>query len=239
MSTEANAVASAPQTISGRLVYLRDNGQEWGRERFSMTRHAGGRTYRAVTEFDDRKVLRDTNWSLSNDWLPQEGFGREIVDGVKQAHSWYRVAGAVVECEAYTLQLGRVSQTLVAPTPVRHLGLHSILADVLVAAARGFTDAGIERAVCCVTNSTADYGIGGYLACAVAPLVTYVGSESLRVRAGAFAAERFLVRWSDQVPKYSSFWVTRDHCLPLRLIGASGPVSYELCQLESGSGTLP
>jgi hypothetical protein len=217
-----------PRTTVGRLVYLRESGEEWGRELISVTQHGAGRTYRAVCEFDDRQVLRDANWLMSNSGAPLEGFCREIVAGVMQAHSWYRISGAVVECETFTREAGRVSQTLVAPSPVQHLGVHCLLSDVMVSAARGFTDAGVERAVSCITNSVGAYGVGGYLAYAVTPLVTYLGSETITVPAGTMAAEHFKVRWSDQVPKYSDFWVTRDHCLPLRLIGAWDPVVYEL-----------
>ena len=52
--------------------------------------------------------------------------------------------------------------------------------------------------------------------------------------AGEFDALHFRVRWSDQVPKYSDFWVHREFFVPLRLLGASGEVSYELAELATG-----
>ena len=88
-----------------------------------------------------------------------------------------------------------------------------------------------EFPVRCVTQSTADYGLGGYGIHLVPPLVTYVGREAVDVAAGTFQGLHFRVRWSDQVPKYSDFWVSDDF-VPLRLLGASGDVSYELFELD-------
>ncbi len=120
---------------------------------------------------------------------------------------------------------------LVAPGPVEHLGLHNVVADCLVGACRGATSPGEEFPVRCVTQSTADYGLGGYGIHLVPPLVTYVGREAVDVAAGTFQGLHFRVRWSDQVPKYSDFWVSDDF-VPLRLLGASGDVSYELFELD-------
>jgi hypothetical protein len=220
------------QTIRGHIVYLKEGGREWGREAFCLTAHACGRSVQSAMELDDFKVFREANWSLSAQWQPRDGFLRETVDGSTVAHNWYRVDGSVVECEGFTRQLGRISQRLDAGSPIGHLGLHTIVADCMVAAVRGVQDPGVEKKVTCVTSSVADYGLGGYAAYAVAPLVTYLGCESIEVRAGRFEAEHFMVRWSDFVPAYSHFWVLREHFLPLRLKGASGPVSYELAAID-------
>ncbi len=223
-----------PRTIKGRVVHLREGGEEWGREHFSMSVWDKGRVLRAATEFDDRKVLRDANWSVGADWSPREAFTREIIDGELVSHCWFRVDGDAVDCETFTAQMGRVSQRLDCGKRVDYLGLHVILADVMVATARGCTDVGVEKSITCVTNSLADYGMGGYYAQSVSPLVTYIGPEDITVRAGTYEGEHFRVRWSDLVPHYSDFWVLKEHFLPLRLRGAFGPVSYELAELDLG-----
>ena len=165
------------------------------------------------------------------DWLPLEGFVRDVVHGRTQMHGCFLVAGNEVRCEAWTAQSGHLSRQLVAPGPVEHLGLHNVVADCLVGACRGATSPGEEFPVRCVTQSTADYGLGGYGIHLVPPLVTYVGREAVDVAAGTFQGLHFRVRWSDQVPKYSDFWVSDDF-VPLRLLGASGDVSYELFELD-------
>lgn len=225
-------MASNVRTLIGDLIYLRDEGGSWGREHFSMSVWNGGRAMRSVTEFDDRKVLRDACWSVGPNWEAREGYTREVIDGRFVAESWISVDGDTVECQARTDQLGRVSQRLSVGRTTDYLGLHTILADCLVAAPRGCSEAGAEKPIVCVTNSVADYGMGGYCAQAVTPLVTYVGRETVEVQAGRLEGEHFRVRWSDYVPAYSNFWVTPGDFIPLRLRGASGPVSYELARLE-------
>jgi hypothetical protein len=227
-------MSTFPKTISGKIVHLKDGDVQWGRENFSMSVWDTGRVMRAATEFDDRKVLRDANWSVGPDWSPREAFTREIIAGELTAHCWFRVDGESVECEAYSRAMGRMSQRLVPGKRIDYLGLHTILADVLVAAARGCTDQGGEQSITCVTNSVADYGMGGYYAQCVSPLVTYVGPEEVSVRAGTFMGEHFRVRWSDLTPHYSDFWVTQGDFIPLRLLGAFGPVSYELSEIDFG-----
>jgi hypothetical protein len=223
-----------PKTMSGHIVHLRDGGEPWGRERFSMSVWDKGRVMRAVTEFDDRQVMREASWSVGPDWSAREAFTREVIGGEFIAQCWFRVDGNVVECEAYSQAMGRVSQRLEVGRRVDYLGLHTILADVLVAAARGCSEAGAEWPITCVTNSVGVYGVGGYYAQAAAPRVTYVGPEDIEVRAGQFRGEHFRVRWSDLTPHYSDFWVTQGDFLPLRLLGAFGPVSYELVALDLG-----
>jgi hypothetical protein len=223
-----------PKTLSGHVVHLKKGGEQWGRERFSMSVWDRGRVMRAVTEFDDRQVMREASWSVGPDWSAREAFTREIIAGEFVAQCWFRVDGTAVECEAFSQAMGRVSQRLEVGRPVDYLGLHTILADVLVAAARGCTEPGMEKPITCVTNSVGDYGVGGYYAQAVSPLVTYVGPEDITVRAGHFLGEHFRVRWSDLTPHYSDFWVTQGDFLPLRLLGAFGPVSYELAGIDRG-----
>lgn len=224
------------RTLTGSIDCLRDDGPEWGREHFSMTDWGGGRSMRSVTEFDDRKVLREASWSVAADWSPRDSFTREVIDGAFKASSWFRVDGEHVDCEAETAVMGRMSQRLAVGRPVGFLGLHTILADCSVAAPRGCTEPGVEEPIVCVTNSVGDYGVGGYYAQAVTPLVTYVGTEAVEVRAGRFDGEHFRVRWSDITPAYADFWVTQGDFLPLRLRGAFGPVSYELAGLTVREG---
>ncbi|MFO1426379.1 MAG: hypothetical protein U1F11_05290 [Steroidobacteraceae bacterium] len=225
---------SAARVVRGRIACLDRERRVWGRERFDISIDAQRRVLRTVTEFHDRGVQRDANWTLSPQGLPLEGFIRDIVRDRTEMFGWFRVAGREVSCEAWVAATGRLSRSIEAPGPIEHLGLHSIVADCLVGAHRGPTAPGVERAVRCVTQSTADYGLGGYGIHLVPPLVTYVGREPVSVEAGRFAAEHFRVRWSDQVPKYSDFWVREDF-VPLRLLGASGDVSYELFEIEDAS----
>lgn len=219
------------RTITGRLVFLKDGGGEWGRENFSVTEHEVLRTYRSCMEMDDYDIFRETNWSMTREGLPLEGFSRETVDGETTAHSWYRLTDGLAEVESWSKEGGRKSHRLPVTGRITHLGLHALMNDCMVSAARGCTDAGVEKPALCLTNSSDGYGRGADSPSIVEPLVTYLGSEPVTVRAGTFEGEHFQVRWSDDVPTYSHFWVLKDCFIPLRLYGASGPVSYELSDL--------
>lgn len=218
--------------ISGTIAYLDEARQAWGRETFSVSIHGQGRTVRAVSELDDAGILRDTNWALDTQWRPREGFVRVSIGGHTAGHSWFRIDGSTVECEAVTRELGRVSQRLDAGGPVDFLGFHALCGDTLVSAARGLGASGVERKLTCVTNSLAGYGEKGLIAMTAHPLVTYLGPERIKVLAGEFDAQHFAVRWSEVVPTLSHFWVHGADFIPLRLQGASDPVVYELQTLE-------
>ncbi|PNU03352.1 hypothetical protein [Novosphingobium guangzhouense] len=223
-----------PKHLSGRVVHLKEGDEEWGREAFTMSVWDKGRLMNATIEFDDRKVLRNATWSVDGAWNPIEAQTREFVDGDLKAHCWFRIDGTAVEAEIFSQEAGRFSQRLEAGKRIDYLGMHTILADVLVAAACGTADPGVEKPVTCVTNSTSEWGMGHYRAHCVTPLVTYIAREEITVRAGAFEAEHFKVRWSEFVPEYADFWVTPGDYLPLRLQGSFGPVRYELAQIDLG-----
>jgi hypothetical protein len=218
--------------VTGRIVFLDAQGREWGGERFDVGTHGEERLFSAVSEFRDRGLRRDTQWVVARDGTPREGFVRDRLQGRTVMQSCIRIAGNVAESSLWAEEGGWQQQRVESPRPVAHLGLHSLLADVQVALKRGPTDAGVERPVVCVTASMADYGLGGYGLHVVPPLVTFVGPARVAVRAGGFDAEHYRVRWSDQVPKYSDFWVTPGSFVPLRLLGASGDVSYELEEIS-------
>ncbi len=223
---------SHAKTITGRLAYLRPDGPEWGQERLSVTQHAHGRTYRSCMEMDGYDIHREANWSMTLDGKPLEGFSRETEHGVTVAHNWYRIDGEAAEFESFSVEKGRRSSRISARLPIGHLGLHVILSDCMVSAGRGLSDVGIEKPVICLANSLDGYGRGATEAFFVEPLVTYHGTERIEVRAGIFDGEHFAVRWSDAVPKTSHFWVLKDWFIPLRLEGASDPVTYELAELD-------
>lgn len=221
-------------TLSGRIAYFAEGGRVWGQERFSMSIHRYGRTVRALCELDDVGLLRDTSWSLDASWKPQEGFFRTLAYGVTTAHAWYRINGSAVDYEGYTAQLGRVSQRLVAERAVDFLGFHPLVGDGLITAVCQAMAVGDQKTITCVTNSLSGYGEEGLLAYLVAPQVTYLGRERVRVSAGQFDAEHFTIRWSDTVPSPARFWVLPEHFLLLRSDGALAGTSYELVELDAG-----
>lgn len=199
----------------GRILYLELDGREWGRETFSATLHDHGRTLRAVCEMDDARLHRDVNWSVGHDWRPRDGFVRVMRDGLTIGSVWYGIDGPNAECEGITQEHGRVSRRVGAPGPILFLGTHPLTGDSSIAAVRGKSDPGKEVPILSAVNSLAPLGDEGLDLMLLEPLVTYVGPEALTVAAGTFQAERYAIRWSDQVPAVTNFWVSGPDYLPL------------------------
>lgn len=200
---------------SGRILYLDLDGREWGRETFTATLHDHGRTLRAMCEMDEARLHRDVNWSVGNDWRPRDGFVRVMRDGITIGTVWYGIDGSTAECEGITQDHGRVSRRLTAPKPILFLGTHPLMGDSSIAAVRGKSDPGKEVAITSAVNSLAPLGDEGLDLLLLEPLVTYIGPEALTVRAGTFEAEHYAIRWSEQVPAVTNFWVSGRDYLPL------------------------
>lgn len=217
---------------SGRIAYLDAQGREWGRETFSATVHDHGRTLRALCEMDSARLHREVTWSLDTDWTPRDGFARTLRDGMTIGTCWYWIEDAAVECEGITEAHGRVSRHLTADTPIRFLGTHPLVGDCAIAAIRGTDAPGQERAISSAVNSLAPLGDAGLDVQILAPLVGYVGPERITVAAGTFAAERYTIRWSAQMPHVTDFWVDPVDCLPLLTIVPETGQRFELVTLD-------
>jgi hypothetical protein len=217
---------------SGKIAYIDKSGQEWGRERFSGAVHAHGRTLRALCEMDEARLLREACWSVGTDWLPREGFVRNMRDGATIGSCWYRITGDVAECEGFTADHGRISRWLRAEQPIGHLGMHPLAGDAITAMVRGTDAPGVERVITCAANSLAHLGDEGLDLRQVAPVVAFVGPERITVGAGTFDALRYSIRWSDQVPHHTDFWIEPEDCLPLLAVLPGIGERYELVELD-------
>lgn len=215
---------------SGRIAYLDTAGREWGRERFSATVHAHGRTLRALCEMDEAQLFRDVNWSVGPDWTPLEGFVRNSRDGRTIGSCWYRVDGTAAECEGVTETHGRVTRRLTSDSPIRFLGMHPLVGDCSIAAARGLSEPGRELPIRSAVNSLAMLGDEGLDVQLLDPLVAYIGPERITVTAGAFDAQHFTIRWSERVPDVTDFWVDGDDWLPL--LSTIADMRFEMTELE-------
>jgi hypothetical protein len=181
---------------------------------------------------DDVRLLREVSWSVDNDWLPRDGFVRNLRDGQTIGSCWYRVSGNSVECEGVTADHGRVSRQIDAGERIDFLGMHPLSGDCLTAMVRGTDQPGEERILTCAANSLAHLGDEGLDVRMVHPVVAYIGDEEVTVRAGTFSARRYTIRWSDQVPHLTDFWIDPVDCLPLLTVLPSIGERYELVSLN-------
>ncbi len=215
--------------LEGQISYRLADGGARGREWFSIHRHPGGRTVRAMCEMDAEALIRDTSWSLDPQWRPVEGHVRVTLKGVLAGSTWYAIDGNVCRCRALTATHGHVDQVLTSASPFLFLGLHPLIGDGLLAAACGLEQPGIERTINAVTCSYSPNGERELLALPIAIGVTYVGGERLTVPAGEFEAHKFAVRWRPEWPP-ADYWVFGEDFVFLK---STWSVSQLTCSLES------
>lgn len=219
---------SINRAYSGKIVYTGPQGVR-GREHFSINVREGGRTVRAYCEIYEDGLERDASWTLDQNWEPVEGHVRCILGGRLAGSSWYRFTDTHVECESLTDGCGRISQQL--PGKRSYLGLHPLIGDGLVAAARGTDAPGVERHIESVTCSYSTNGEVGLLALPISIGVTYVGEEAVTVPAGTFHARHFKIRWQPHWPA-ADLWVFGDDYIFLKLSWEISKTTSELVSLD-------
>ena len=61
----------------GKILYIGGDGEERGREWWSMTFHEDGqKTLRAHCEIDDTEVIREVVYTMDKNWKPLDCFNR-------------------------------------------------------------------------------------------------------------------------------------------------------------------
>lgn len=123
--------------IVGKTLYIsereQNRGETWGYENFAITNaRDGSRTLMAhcELELDGLHVVRQVSQSVHPDWHPREGHVRLLTNGAFAGSAWYNFSDAQVQCEAWSLKEGRISQTFpLNRRPMRGLGTHALQAD--------------------------------------------------------------------------------------------------------------
>ncbi|MCB2109226.1 MAG: hypothetical protein KDE14_16060, partial [Rhodobacteraceae bacterium] len=218
--------------IDGVVDYVQHDGVARGREWFSMHRYAGGRVFRACCQMNQEALIRDATWTMDDAWRPLDGHVRVILDSKIIGSTWYAFDGNSVRCEARTSAHGHVSQTQISDRPYEFLGLHPLLADGLLGAARGRTDPGRERFIRSITCSYSQNGETELLALPIDIGVAYLGDEQLSVPAGTFMASRYAVRWRPEWAP-ADYWVFGDDYVFLKSDWAVSSLTCELVSLVS------
>lgn len=205
------------RTHAGRIAYnLPNNGPERGRETFSSTVTGDGMVVRAYCEMDQQRLIRDASWTLDANNMPLDGMVRVVQDGRITGQSSFKVRGNVVECESTTEAYGKVSQVYKSDAPIQFLGLHPVMADGLIGAARGTDRIGEEVKLNCITCSFSVDGEQGLLAHPITIGVNYLGEEEVTVPAGTFMSKHYAINWQSRwVP--ADYWVYGDDCVFVKM----------------------
>lgn len=226
--------------IRGRINYVTDGVGEMGREWFTITAHSDGtRTYRAYTEMDDVKLVRDCIYSVDHLFRPLDCFMRVTVDDQLVGTGWFRFADGSAECEAFTAEMGRVSQRwpvdghplIFSPHAIAgdmpQLGLFDKSSAETVMTIRGRLSSSAEPNGS--TGPILGHGYSGEGRPGEIDL-EYVGPEEVTVPAGTYACEHFRILRDERPPL--EFWSYTDDLIPVKLSWGALSQTYELMELE-------
>lgn len=223
--------AAVSSQIAGRIAYRSAEGAALGEERFELSEYAGGRSLRAVCEFNDIGLLRDVSVALDSHWRPVDAFSRITQSGRVLASSWFGVGRDTVRVESMIHSAGRVTQEFNHDPPITYLGLHPLQGDALVTTQAAARPVGHYAPVHAVTNSTAENGDRGLYATRVCIDVAYLGEDTVTVAAGRFPARKFGLRWHPDRPP-AHLWVRQADCVFLKLTWSQISNWYELVALR-------
>ncbi|MBT5240608.1 MAG: hypothetical protein HOH20_09170 [Rhodospirillaceae bacterium] len=202
------------RNIRGKIQYIGGNDEERGREWFSMTFHEDGqRTLRAHCEIDDTEVLRETVYTMDENWRPLDCFNRLHVERKFLGTGWVRAFGNEAECEVYNTTLGRVSQTVSMDGPAKSLTVHPLTCDVFHCAGYDHDNSENPQTLNNVlSTSPMPNGASGPFLSVGKVTVMYDGREEITVPAGTFEVDHYhfvLKPQPDGTPRREDVW-----CIP-------------------------
>lgn len=225
------------RTFRGKILYLHDEHGETGREWFTVTALDGReQTVRAMCEMDDLQLLRDVTFTVDAAFRPRDCFNRLVIADRFEGSSWFRFTDRMVECEGMLGNGTRIRQhiELQRPTPV--FACHPLYCDGWHAAAYDHADPQRLQVLADCTNSSMKLdGSTAPMLGLVRKGLEYLGRETLRVRAGSFAADHFRIHpMREEAPHWTplDFWVHGPDHVFLRLRWDMIRWTYELAEIE-------
>ena len=214
---------------TGTVTYTGGGGTPCGQEWFSVHNCEGRRFVRAVCEMDEDALLRDTSWSLDENWRPIDGHVRIALNGKVSGSTWYAFDGNSVTCHARTNSHGDITQVRQSDRAYEFLGLHPLVCDGMLTAVRGCNAPNEERIVNAITCSYSQNGETELIALPIEIGVTYLTQERISVPAGDFDAHKFDVRWRREWPP-AAYWVWGDDFV---FVKSTWEISELTCELAS------
>lgn len=183
--------------ITGHIHYTSGKvgreGQERGREFFTLLRHVdGSRTMQAHCELDDPpSVVRMVTTTLDQDWRPRDAFVRIVVRDRFTGSTWYRFGSGFAECEGYTAKEGRLSQRFELARPIDSFGAHPLQGDAWVCRAYPLEQGPGTKRLNLLVSSIDHRGATGPMLIPLETDLHFVGRAEVRVGAGTFNALHF------------------------------------------------
>ena len=223
----------------GKISYIGSDGNERGREWFSVTRHPDGqRTLRAVCEIDDSEITRDVTYTTDENYLPLDCFNRLHRDGKFLGTGWIRITDTYAECEVFNTELGRVRQKMPLEQPATSLGSHPLTCDVMHLPAFDQSKPDERQHLNRILmTSPLPHGGSGPLISKSSVYAEYLGEEEVVVPAGTFMAHHYRYPLSpnpDGTPRQEDVWCLHDdwQFVKVTVTGFLKDSSYVLTEYE-------
>lgn len=176
----------------GIIRHIHDNGNEVGREWFTISVHRDQRTVRALCELEGEEIVRDTTYTVDGDWRPLDCFVRLSVNDAFQGSGWFLFTDHAIECETFTADAGRVSQTVsVARRPPVFVP-HPLVCDGWQTAALSDVKPGqVQHIHGAADSSPLPHGGSGPMIGLTDKAFRYEGEETITVPAGTFQTRHY------------------------------------------------
>ena len=231
------------RTYSGCIAYRHDRHGETGREHFSVSVFAGGRTVRATCELDDADLLRDVTYSIDEAWRPLDAYVRLSVRDCVRGAAWYRFTDDGIECEQWNATAGRSTQFVSLPRRARLFAPHPLVVDGWQGRAYDLgSGPGRQRLTHCANSSSTPDGSTGPLACVVYKDLEYLGRARIRTSAGTFDCRHMKIHpvmgemaaWPPL-----EFWAAGEDWLLVRMRWELLESTYELVEIQGSVDCRP
>ena len=186
----------------------------WGREDFTLTRHANGdRVLRAFCELDDEpSLIRDVIQRVDAGFHPQDCMVRLTEGGAFKGSTWYHITDDEIYFQGLTSEAGRISGQLDIDRTIRGFGTHALNSDAWLVARFDRSQGPRQHTFYNSPLTSLDHrgATGPALVCSQGTTIEYFGEESITVRAGTFECHHFAyVVVATDHPEYH-LWVTTD-----------------------------
>jgi len=223
------------RSYRGKIAYIHEDEGELGREWFHVTVDGDHqRTLRCTVEMDPEDLVRDVVLTVNGKLCPIESYVRLNQGGRFKGAAWFRFLDDRAECEGFTVEDGRFSQEVTLDAPIRAFGTHALMTDGWQAALFDHARSDNPQTVADVlTTSPEPDGSSGPRIERCVHVIEYAGSEQLKVAAGAFQTEHYLVHLNRNDWPPLELWVTAKDSQLVRL---SWPITKSRYDLVEAAG---
>jgi hypothetical protein len=219
-------------TYSCKISYVGDNVGERGREQVLVTKHAdGSRSMQAHCEIFDSQILRQVTLSVDPNWYPLDASVRLSIGDEFIGSGWYWFGDVSAECEAFSVENGRVSQRLPVAGRVPFFIAHPVASDLWLLGAFDRNGDNLQTISGGMMCSPLSDGASTPLLHQMDLSIEYLGKETVTVPAGTFETDHFCFLIKDKPSEH--LWCYGEDLILVKIRWDLLNTSYELVEFTS------